>query len=284
MITRFAPSPSGKLHLGHAMSAVMAHGLAKKNGGIIRLRIDDIDGTRSRQEFVDAAIFDLEWLGLGWDGMIVFQSQRLDQYEAALAQLSAMGLIYPCFCTRSEIAAEVTASISAPHEEFGPAYPGTCRHLSDDERMARVHEPHCWRLDTDKALAQTGALQWDDSFAGTMNAEPQAAGDVVLARKDAPASYHLASTLDDAAMGITDVVRGKDLFASTHIHRLLQALLGLPTPLYHHHPLIAGADGKRLAKRDAAMELAMLRERGVDGAVLADHLWNGRLPAGYSFL
>ena len=254
------------------MSAVMAHGLAKEKGGILRLRIDDIDGTRSRQEFVDAAIFDLEWLGLGWDGMIVFQSQRLDQYEAALAQLSAMGLIYPCFCTRSEIAAEVTASISAPHEEFGPAYPGTCRHLSDDERMARVHEPHCWRLDMDKALA------------GTMNAEPQAAGDVVLARKDAPASYHLASTLDDAAMGITDVVRGKDLFASTHIHRLLQALLGLPTPLYHHHPLIAGADGKRLAKRDAAMELAMLRERGVDGAVLTDHLWNGRLPAGYSFL
>lgn len=288
IITRFAPSPSGKLHLGHALSAVLAYELARLESGTFILRIDDIDGTRSRPEFVESALDDLRWLGIEWDGPPYFQSHRLAHYEEALAQLSAMDLLYPCFCTRAEIAAEVTASLTAPHEDFGVPYPGTCRHLPDAERLARAYEPHCWRLDMGKALAVIDArgltLKWQDAFAGTMIAEPHVAGDVILARKDAPASYHLASTLDDAAMGVTDVVRGRDLFASTHIHRLLQALLGLPTPHYHHHPLIADAEGKRLAKRDAAMELANLRATGMDGPTLAQELITGRLPTGYSLI
>lgn len=288
IVTRFAPSPSGKLHLGHALSAVLAHEFARLEGGAFLLRVDDIDGTRSRPEYVEAALADLDWLGLRWDGEPLYQSERLALYEQALARLSAADLLYPCFCTRAEIAAEVAASATAPHDEFGPPYPGTCRHLSDEERMARAHEPHCWRLDMEKALEQVDqigtVLEWHDAFAGRVVADPQAAGDIVLARKDAPASYHLASTVDDAAMGVTDVVRGKDLFASTHIHRLLQALLHLPTPRYHHHPLIADDNGKRLAKRDAAMELEALRNNGVDGEALARDLVDGRLPSGYSLI
>lgn len=288
VITRFAPSPSGQLHLGHALSAVLAHEFARLEGGAFLLRIDDIDGTRSRRDYVDAAMTDLKWLGIDWQGDPVFQSARLGLYESALARLSEADLLYPCFCTRADIAAEVAASATAPHGDFGVPYPGTCRHLSDEERLARADQPHCWRLDMAKALEQIEhlgiALTWDDAFAGRVLAEPEAAGDIVLARKDAPASYHLASTIDDADMGITDVVRGKDLFASTHIHRLLQALLHLPTPRYHHHPLIGDADGKRLAKRDAAMELAALRNSGVDGPALAHDLLDGRLPAGYSLL
>lgn len=288
IVTRFAPSPSGKLHLGHALSAVLAHEFAQLEGGAFFVRIDDIDGTRSRPEYVEAALDDLTWLGLSWDGAPLYQSERLGLYEQALERLSAADLLYPCFCTRAEIEAEVAASAAAPHGDFGTPYPGTCRHLSDAERLARAHEPHCWRLDMEKALEQVEhigiVLQWEDAFSGTVTASPQAAGDVVLARKDAPASYHLASTVDDAAMGVTDVVRGKDLFASTHIHRLLQALLHLPTPRYHHHPLIADADGKRLAKRDAAMELEALRNNGVDGPALAHDLLDGRLPSGYSLV
>ncbi|HJO64432.1 MAG TPA: tRNA glutamyl-Q(34) synthetase GluQRS [Sphingomonas sanguinis] len=271
--TRFAPSPTGRLHLGHALSAVRAFDLARAEGGRFLLRIEDIDGTRSRPEHVDAILRDLEWLGLEWDDLS-FQSQRLDLYAAAQARLA--DLLYPCFCTRAEIA----ASLSAPH---GPValYPGTCRHRSAAERAARMGEPHGWRIDMARAVERTGPLYWQDDRAGPVLADPLSHGDVILARKDAPASYHLAATVDDAAQGVTDVVRGLDLFAATHVHRLLQALLGLPTPLYHHHPLIVGADGQRLAKRHGAPALAAMREGGADGRALADALRRNMLPAGF---
>lgn len=279
MLTRFAPSPTGELHLGHAYSAVLAHAAARSAGGRFLIRIDDIDGSRSREEYVGASLAELEWLGIDWDGDPVRQSDRLGDYAAALETLRARGLVYPCFCTRADIA----ASLSAPHGPSGAIYPGTCRTLSDAERERRMAgEPHCWRLDMTRASAEAGELAWEEAGQGLRTANPEAHGDIVLARKDAPASYHLASTLDDAAMGVTHIIRGADLIASTDVHRLLQALLGLPTPLYRHHALVCGADGKRLAKRDAAASLASLRTAGVDGPSLAADLAAGRLPAGYS--
>lgn len=272
-VTRFAPSPTGRLHLGHALSAVRAFDLARTSGGRFLLRIEDIDGTRSRPEHVDAILRDLEWLGLEWDDLS-FQSERLGLYAAAQGQLA--DLLYPCFCTRAEIA----ASLSAPHGAT-PLYPGTCRHLSPGTRAARMGEPHSWRLDMKRAVERAGPLCWQDEYAGTVAADPLAQGDVILARKDAPASYHLAVTVDDAAQGVTDVVRGVDLFDATHIHRLLQGLLDLETPLYHHHPLIVGADGQRLAKRHGAPALAAMREAGEDGRALADALRRNMLPAGF---
>jgi glutamyl-Q tRNA(Asp) synthetase len=275
-VTRFAPSPTGRLHLGHAASAIAAHDVAAARGGRFLLRIEDIDGTRSRPEHVATILADLAWLGLRWEGP-VFQSHRLALYDAALDRLRARGLVYRCFCTRAAIA----ASLSAPHGP-APVYPGTCRRLSPEEAAARVAEPHCWRLDMARAVAETGLLTWHDATAGTVAADPLRHGDVILARKDAPASYHLAVTVDDAAQGVTDVVRGVDLFNATHVHRLLQALLGLPTPAYRHHPLLVGADGTRLAKRHGAPTLAALREAGEDGRALASALRDGRLPAGFS--
>ncbi|MEG8015047.1 tRNA glutamyl-Q(34) synthetase GluQRS [Sphingomonas sp. 22R3R2A-7] len=262
--TRFAPSPTGRLHLGHAMSAIRAHDFARTRGGRFLLRIEDIDVGRSRPEHVAGIVEDLRWLGLDWDDLS-FQSARLASYQAALETLKMRGLLYSCFCTRAEIA----ASLSAPHAGDAAVYPGTCRRLTPAEAAARMHELHCWRIDMAAALAVTGPLWWEDARAGTVYADPGAQGDVVLARKDAPASYHLAVTLDDAAQGVTDVVRGDDLFAATDVHRLLQALLGLPTPRYHHHPLMLGADGERLAKRTGAPSLAAMRERGKDGLEVA---------------
>ena len=282
IITRFAPSPTGWLHLGHALSALLSHDRARGADGRFYLRIDDIDGARSRDDYVAAAMEDLRWFGLMWDDAPVYQSARLALYEAALVRLSAAGLIYPCFCTRADIAAEVAASASAPHGDFGPVYPGTCRSLSETERLARARQPHSWRLDMAKAVALTGPLHWEDEREGIILAMPEKAGDIILARKDAPASYHLASTIDDADMGVTHVIRGRDLFASTHIHRLLQALLGLPTPFYHHHALVVDSMGKRLAKRDQATELAALRAQGFEGWALVEDLRRGVLPAGYS--
>ena len=286
IISRFAPSPTGRLHLGHAYSAVRAHDLARAAGGQFLLRIEDIDGTRSRDAFVAGIEEDLAWLGLSWDRQVVRQSARMPLYAEALGKLQAMGLTYPCFCTRAEIA----ASASAPHGPEGPAYPGICRDLSESERAARIREPHCWRLDMAKAveactpspLAEEGfrGLWWHDEFADWIQADPLAAGDVVLARKETPTSYHLAVTVDDAAQGVTNIVRGFDLFEATHIHRLLQALLGLPTPLYHHHPLLIGPDGKRLAKRNGARPLAELRGEGADPAELLATLRAGQVPIG----
>jgi glutamyl-Q tRNA(Asp) synthetase len=283
MVTRFAPSPTGRLHVGHGWSALMAHDAARAAGGAFRLRIEDIDGGRSREEHVGGILDDLAWLGVVWDGPVMRQSDRLPIYAAALERLKAMDLGYPCFCTRAEIAAEIAASASAPHGSDGPLYPGTCRRLSAREREDRLaREAHAWRIDMARAVAVAGPLSWEDEEAGRVIANPLTAGDVVLARKDAPTSYHLAATVDDAEMGVTSVLRGRDLIAATDIHRLLQALLGLPTPLYRHHPLLVGPDGKRLAKRTGGIALAELREAGVDPARLADDLRAGVFPVGIS--
>ena len=266
VVTRFAPSPTGRLHLGHAFSAILAHDFARARGGRFLLRIEDIDGTRSRAEHVATILDDLRWLGLGWDDEVVFQSARLDLYAAALERLRGMGLLYRCYCTRAEIA----EAMSAPHGAVA-TYPGTCRGAPARDA------PFCWRIDMAAAVARVGPLAWTD-HGETIVAAPAAQGDVVLARKDAPASYHLAVTVDDAAQGVTDVVRGVDLFEATHVHRLLQALLGLPVPAYHHHGLLTGADGERLAKRHGAPTLAAMRAAGVDGAWVAGELRAGRVP------
>jgi len=274
-VTRFAPSPTGRLHLGHAYSALLAHDFARRRGGTFLLRIEDIDPGRTRPEFVDGIFEDLLWLGFEWDGELLYQSERLPLYAEALDRLKGEGLVYPCTCTRAEIAAEIAASASAPQGPAGPVYPGTCR------GAARTDRPHAWRLDLAKATARTGPLYWMDGDT-EVQAEPERFGDVVLARKDAPASYHLAVTLDDAAQGVTDVVRGRDLYAATDVHRLLQALLGLPTPAYHHHDLLIDAKGDRLAKRHDAPTLAALRGDGADPAALVEAMRRGEFPAGYS--
>lgn len=269
--TRFAPSPNGPLHLGHAYAAIVAHDLARQRGGTFVLRIEDIDGERSRPEFAQAFFADLAWLGLGWDGDAVFQSQRLDRYTRAGERLKAMGLLYSCQCTRAEIAAAARAI--GPD---GPVYPGTCRHRPVDPEGA------AWRLDMAAATARAGPLEWTDAIAGPQRATPEVFGDVVLLRKDLPASYHLAATLDDAADGITLVTRGADLFAASHVHRLLQALLALPVPTWHHHPLLVEPDGRKLAKRRGSPSLDDRRRAGEDGPALAAALRDGRLPAGIS--
>ena len=282
MITsRFAPSPTGRLHLGHAWSALLAHDYARERGGAFLLRIEDIDPGRARPEHVEGILEDLAWLGLRWDGEPVFQSERLPFYAEALDRLKRAGLVYPCFCTRAEIAIEIAASASAPHGPDGPLYPGTCRSLPDAERARRMaSEPHAWRLDSAKAAEVAGPLYWRDGDT-EVQSEPERHGDVVLARKDAPTSYHLAVTVDDAAQGVTDVVRGRDLYSATDIHRLLQALLGLPTPHYHHHPLLLDGEGRRLAKRHGAPTIADLRAGGADPAELVEALREGRMPAGF---
>jgi glutamyl-Q tRNA(Asp) synthetase len=272
-VTRFAPSPTGRLHLGHAWSALLAHDFARERDGAFLLRIEDIDPGRTRAAFVDGILEDLIWLGLEWDGEIVYQSERLDLYAGALERLKAAGLVYPCFCTRADIA----ASASAPHGPEGALYPGTCRGMASPD----LSRPHAWRLDVARATASAGPLYWMDDHT-EVQAEPERFGDVVLARKDAPASYHLAVTVDDAAQGVTDIVRGRDLYACTDVHRLLQALLDLPTPVYHHHALLGGTDGSRLAKRHGAPTLADLREAGADPRELTESLRAGRLPSGYS--
>jgi len=271
IVTRFAPSPNGPLHLGHAYAAIVAHDLARARDGRFLLRIEDIDGERSRADLAEEFLEDLAWLGLAWDGPVVRQSGRLPAYAAAAERLKAMGLLYPCSCTRAEIAAAATAV--GPD---GPVYPGTCRGGTIDPVGA------AWRLDVAKAVAQTGPLTWVDELAGVRLASPELFGDVVLLRKDAPASYHLAATLDDAADGVTLVTRGADLFAASHLHRLLQALLGLPVPTWHHHGLLVEGDGRKLAKRRGASSLADRRRGGENGRALADALRSGQFPAGIS--
>ena len=263
-VTRFAPSPTGQLHLGHAYSALFAENAARREGGRFLLRIEDIDPARCRPEFEAAIYEDLAWLGLQWEKPVRRQSEHLDEYRAALDRLSKMQLVYPCFCSRKEIQAEIAQAASAPQGPDGPLYPGTCRGLGPAERERRVAEdrPYALRLDVAAACRKTGELHWHDRERGTIAAQPELLGDVVLGRRDVPASYHLAVTLDDHRQAITLVTRGEDLFAATHVHRLLQALLDLATPDYHHHRLLTNAKGERLAKRDGALALSALRQGG----------------------
>jgi glutamyl-Q tRNA(Asp) synthetase len=276
IVTRFAPSPSGRLHLGHAYSAAIGHAGARAAGGKFRLRIEDLDQTRCRPEFVDNIFEDVRWLGLEWDEPVLVQSERTQMYQAALDELKARGLAYACFCTRADIA----QSLTAPHGDAATSYPGTCRNLPDDPAR-RATTPHCWRLNSAKALQATGLPRWNEADGGTFEAAATDFGDAILARKDAPASYHLSCVVDDAASGVTMVVRGADLRPSTPIQRLLQKLLDLPEPVYLHHPLVTHDDGRRLAKRDLAPTLAAMRESGVEGPQLVRRLLAGDLPSGF---
>jgi glutamyl-Q tRNA(Asp) synthetase len=266
IVTRFAPSPTGLLHLGHAHSALFGWRLARAApGGRFLLRLEDIDPGRCRAEFAAAIREDLAWLGLDWDGEVRVQSAHLAEYRAALDALAARGLLYPCFCTRAEIAREVAAAAQAPHGPDGPLYPGTCRHLSAEERAARIArgEAYALRLDMARALAAVPwPLSYEERGEGRLRCDPARFGDVVLARKDVPASYHLCVTHDDALQGVTLVTRGEDLRPATDLHRLLQALMGWPEPAYAHHRLLTDARGRRLAKRDRAATLRDLRAAG----------------------
>ena len=264
IVTRFAPSPTGNQQLGHAPSALTGWHRARAESGRFLLRIEDIDPARCRPEFEAAILEDLAWLGLDWDGPVRRQSEHLPDYQAALDRLRNLGLLYPCFCSRKDIA----AAAAAPHGPEGPVYPGTCRNLSGElvaERQARG-DPYALRLDVAKARAIAGPLSFEDERQGVVEADPESLGDVVLARRDAPASYHLCVTVDDHLQGVTLVTRGVDLFHATHIHRLLQAVLGLNVPTYAHHLLLTNAAGERLSKRDGAASLQMLRRAGRSAA------------------
>ena len=278
IVTRFAPSPSGRLHLGHAFSAAIGHARARGGRGRFRLRIEDLDQTRCRPEFVGGIYDDLRWLGLDWDDPVLLQSERSAAYKGALDDLMARGLVFACFCTRADIA----SSLTAPHGDAATSYPGTCRSLPDDPGR-RASEPHCWRLNSSKALETAGLPNWTEDDGRVFTASERDVGDAILARKDAPASYHLSCVVDDAASGVTMVVRGADLRASTPIQRLLQQLLGLPEPRYFHHALVTHEDGRRLAKRDLAPTLAAMRESGIDGPALVADLLADKLPLGFAF-
>jgi glutamyl-Q tRNA(Asp) synthetase len=267
IVTRFAPSPTGYLHLGHAFAAITAAQAGKR----FLVRIEDIDTTRCRPQF-EAAIFeDLAWFGLDWERPVLRQSERFDAYRAALAKLQEQALLYPCFCTRAEIAAEIARASEAPHGPEGPVYPGTCRHLSTEQRQARITSgaPYALRLDSQKAAFIAGALTFEEQGVGpkdehgVITVDPLLFGDVVLARKETSASYHLSVAVDDAFQGVTLVTRGNDLFSATHIQRVLQTLLGLPAPAYAHHKLILDENGKKFSKRDSAVTLRDLRANGV---------------------
>lgn len=265
IVTRFAPSPTGRLHLGHAMSACVAYDLAHaQKAGRFLLRIEDIDVSRCRPEFEAGIIEDLKWLGLNWDDNILRQSERQDAYQSAFWKLRELELLYPCFCTRKEIQAEIEAMGGAPHGPEGPLYPGICKSLGREERERRIEagEAHAWRLDSEMAGRMAGSLDFEDTRHGTIAVDPSLLGDVVITRKDIGVSYHLAVVVDDAFQGINLVSRGQDLLASTHVHRLLQQALKLPVPRYHHHALLLDDKGHRLAKRADSQSIAALRKAG----------------------
>jgi len=280
MKTRFAPSPTGYLHLGHAFAALTAFEFARASDSAFVLRIEDIDQTRCRLEYEAAIMEDLAWLGLEWEEPVRRQSQHFDDYAAALARLERLGLCYPCFCTRREIIAEIAAAVDAPHGPEGPHYPGTCRILDPHDRALRMQtEAYAVRLDLAKAQQYLGrAIHFDErgrgpgGERGLQRAEPRLLGDVVLARKELPASYHLAVVVDDASQNIERVTRGEDLFHATHFQRLLQELLGLPAPVYAHHRLVLDETGKKFSKRDQAMTLRGLRAGGVTPADIRKRL------------
>jgi glutamyl-Q tRNA(Asp) synthetase len=271
VVTRFAPSPTGYLHLGHVRSALEGWSAARRSGGRFLLRIEDIDRGRCREEHIAAIIEDLAWLGLGWDGEVRRQSEHFADYREALDRLDSLGVLYPCFCTRREILAEITRAGGAPQGEAGTTYPGACRRLGPRERAGKLGSgaDYALRLDLGRALALTGPLDWIEEGGGAprrVAADPAPQGDVVIARKEFPASYHLAVTVDDAIQGVTLVTRGEDLAPATHIHRLLQGLLGLPTPRYRHHELLTDPAGRRLAKRDHARTIRSMRASGLSAA------------------
>lgn len=269
IVTRFAPSPTGRLHLGHVYSALEVWNFTQDTGGRFLLRIEDIDQARCRPEFEAGICEDLKWLGIEWETPVRRQSEHMDDYREALGRLDRMDLTYTCFCTRKEIAAEIAACPSAPQGPVGPIYPGTCKALSADQQNHKIESGQAFSIRLDFEAAQKRLLEqnrwplhWEEETTGAVEARPQDHGDVVLARKDTPSSYHLAVTLDDALQGVSHVIRGQDLADSTHIHRLLQALLELETPLYRHHRLITDGKGRRLAKRDQSLTIAGLREAG----------------------
>jgi glutamyl-Q tRNA(Asp) synthetase len=287
-IFRFAPSPNGHLHLGHAYSALLNDEMARATDGRLLLRIEDIDTARCRPEYEAAILDDLQWLGIAWQPNVRRQSEHFDDYQAAVEKLEAMGLLYPSFESRSEIAALVAARDRQGHwprdPDGVPLYPGRARKMpkAERERRRREGEPFALRLAIDAAVARAGVLTWNETGCGPQGqsgivaAAPQMWGDVVLARKEAPTSYHLAVAIDDALQGVTDVVRGQDLFWSTGIHRLLQALLGLPEPTYHHHRLILDAGGRKLSKSTLATSLRQLRASGTSPAEVRRMVGLGR--------
>lgn len=265
IVTRFAPSPTGLLHMGHAYAAWVARELAQQsNKGRFLLRFENIDTTRVKAPYYDAIENDLRWLGLPWDDNALRQSTRSEAYQSALAELKSVGVIYPCFCTRSEIIAETARMSNAPHGPEGPPYPGTCRKLDRTQQQEKINAgiAHSWRLDSQRASELCGPLDFTDLRFGKIRVDPSLLGDVILARKDIGPAYHLAVVVDDAFQGITHVTRGDDLLHSTHVHRLLQSLIKLPAPIYLHHPLVTDEHGKRLAKRSDSQSIASLREAG----------------------
>ncbi|MGE5267537.1 MAG: tRNA glutamyl-Q(34) synthetase GluQRS [Deltaproteobacteria bacterium] len=275
-ITRFAPSPNGELHLGHALSALTAFDMARLYGGRFILRVEDIDVQRTREEHIEGLCEDLRWLGIEWDGPVLRQSTRFDAYRAATQRLQNQELLYPCFATRSEIEAASTAHPTGADPDGSPLYPGLCKGLSagEVERRYALGEPYCLRLDMDRALEAANSIskgrplafgEWNGDFSNpptVVSADPARWGDAVIVRKDTPASYHLAVVVDDAMQGITHVIRGRDLYAATGLHRLLQVLLGLPEPVYHHHRLLLDSAGRKLSKSLGSTSLRALRESG----------------------
>jgi glutamyl-Q tRNA(Asp) synthetase len=268
--TRFAPSPTGRLHLGHVLAARVAYSLARREGGEFLLRHEDIDGPRVREEFYAGIEEDLQWLGLAWDGEPLRQTKRIEAYEVALQSLREQGLTYPCFCTRREIQEEWARMGAAPQGQDAPVYPGTCRKLSTGVSRKKIAAgaPYAWRFAAQKASALVGPLTFHDLRLGEIQVNPELLGDVVLARKDIGTAYHLAVVVDDAFQKITHVTRGEDLLPSTHVHRVLQVLLGLPEPVYLHHPLMLDEHGKRLAKRHDSLSVSTMRESGLSRSEL----------------
>jgi glutamyl-Q tRNA(Asp) synthetase len=268
-VFRFAPSPNGYLHLGHAYSALLNADLARAAGGRLLLRIEDIDDVRSTPEYEAAIYEDLGWLGVSWETPVRRQSEHHADYNAAMAKLDAMGLIYPAFESRTEIARFIAESEPWPRDPDGaPRYPGMSKSLdrAERQRLIAAGAPYALRLDMAAAVARTGPLQWDEHERGTVDADPLAWGDIILARKLTPNSYHLSVVVDDAAQGVTDVVRGQDLFPSTSVHRVLQALLGLPAPRYRHHRLVLDDENRKLSKSTQATGLRELRAQGMSAA------------------
>jgi glutamyl-Q tRNA(Asp) synthetase len=270
IVTRFAPSPTGYLHLGHAFSALTAFDAAERGGGRFLLRFEDIDLVRCKSHYQQAIEEDLAWLGLTWEKPVRRQSQHFPDYAAALERLNTIGVLYPCFCTRKDITQEIARAVAAPHGPEGPHYPGICRGLSPEIRARQMADgvPYALRLDVRQAKQRAKALVFEErghgpkGEAGRIEAKPELFGDVVLARKEMPTSYHLSVVVDDALQGVTLVTRANDLFPATHIQRLLQALLNLPTPAYAHHRVILDEAGKKLSKRDAAVTLRQMRQKG----------------------